>query len=76
MERVDDLLTKNKQLTKNKHVVIIAYMNKGVLSIAAWPALERTPFFAPRPVPEAGGPDPRRRPGPAAGKHPARANFS
>ena len=33
MERVDDLLTKNKQLTKNKHVVIIAYMNKGVLSI-------------------------------------------
>ena len=33
MERVDDLLTKNKQLTKNKHVVIIAYMNKGVLSM-------------------------------------------
>ena len=33
MERVDDLLTKNKQLTKNKHVVIIAYMNKGVLWI-------------------------------------------
>ena len=33
MERVDDLLTKNKQLTKNRYIVIIAYMNKGVLSI-------------------------------------------
>ena len=33
MERAGDLLTKNKQLTKNSHVAIIAYMNKGVLSI-------------------------------------------
>ena len=30
MERADE---KKKQLTKNRYIVIIAYMNKGVLSI-------------------------------------------
>ena len=33
MERAGDLFIKISKLTKNSHVAIIAYMNKGVLSI-------------------------------------------